>query len=202
MKKQESGQQHYVTFYRKQNMKTNCRAVPVVEADELSFERRMLNWRDTVRGTSGGGGGCCSGWAAAYVAARNKREEALAISLQINESRSLLSRVDVNELDGWLVEAAVRTMIKFDERQALRLRYVWEYPDHFIRTRLVIRESALRMIFARGITNLKLVLEKLDSPVKIRTYNSHAGIVPRLEALAVPVGTPAPLERKEALLTE
>jgi hypothetical protein len=181
-------------------MKTNCRAVPVVEAGELSFERRMLNWRDTVRGTSGGGGGCCSGWAAAYVAARNKREEALAISLQINESRSLLSRVDVNELDGWLVEAAVRTMIKFDEKQILRFRYVWEYPNHFIKNRLMINDASVRIVLARAVTNLKFVLEKLDSPVKIRTYNLHARSVPRLEALAVPVGTPAPLEHQEALI--
>jgi hypothetical protein len=183
-------------------MNKNSRAVPVVENGDLCFERRMLNWRNTVRASNGrsGSGSCCSGWAAAYVAARNKREEALAVSLQINEPRSALLRADVNELDGWLVEAAVRSMIQFDEKQALRFRYVWEYPDHFIRSKLMIRESALRIVMARAVSNLKLVLENLDSPVKIRAYNSHAGIVPRLEALAVPVGTPAPLDRTEALI--
>lgn len=171
------------------------------KADDMSFENRMMNWRNTVRGGIGGGGSsCCADWAAKYVAGRNKREEALAISLQIIQPQSTLCRADVNELDGWLVEAAVRTLGHFDQIQVLRFRYVWDYPDHFIRSKLLIRESALRIVLGRAVTNLKLVLEKLEAPVKIRAYNSHAGIVPRLEALAVPVGTPAPLERKEALI--
>ena len=176
------------------------------KANDMSFENRMSNWRDTVlSGGRGGSGGCCTDWAAKYVAGRNKREEALAISLEIIKPSSNLIRIDVNELDGWLVEAAVRSLVCFDQKQVLRFRYVFEYPNHFIKNRLRpqyprINDASLSLIFGRAITNLKLVLEKLETPAKIRSYNLHARSVPRLEALAVPVGTPAPLEYQEALI--
>lgn len=170
--------------------------------ENMTFENRMMNWRDTVLscGRGGAASGCCSGWAAAYVKARNKREEVLAISLEITQPNSLLYRADVNELDGWLVEAAVRAMIQFDQKQILRYRYVWEFSNHFIKNKLHINDTAIRIVLGRAKTNLNLVLEKLESPVKIRAYNLHARSVPRPEALAVPSGTPAPLGKKEALI--
>ncbi|MFZ6871146.1 hypothetical protein ACO0LF_03665 [Undibacterium sp. Di27W] len=162
---------------------------------DLELEKRLMNWRNTVLGGIGGGGGaCCASWAAAYIAARNKQEEALAIALEINQPCSALIRFDVNELDGWLVEAAVRTLIDHDQKQVLRLKFVWEYPDHWIKTKLHIRDAALRIVFGRAITNLKTVLDKLKSPDTIRTHNSHAGIVPRPDATVVPLGAAAPVE--------
>jgi hypothetical protein len=168
---------------------------PTQPACDVSLEKRLANWRDTVRdGKSSSSTTACASWAKAYVASRNEREQQLAIALQITRPESNLSRIEVDELDGWLIEEIVRSMIHFDQKQALRYRYVFNYPDHWIKTKLQIRDNALRIVMGRALNNLKLLLDKLDSPVKIRSYNSHAGIVPRPEALAVPLGTPAPLE--------
>lgn len=150
---------------------------------EVAFERRMANWRNTVRDRHRGGvGQCCARWALAYVRERNQREQALAASLQMMPADALPPQVAVNELDGWLVEAAVRSLAHFDQAQALRYKYVLEYPNHFIRSKLHIRDSALRIVLARAIENLKLMLEKLETPARIKTYKLHAGTVPRLEA--------------------
>ena len=175
--------------------------VPVKTQNQTALEKRLMDWRDTVLGNIGG---CsekvCASWASAYVAARNEHERQLAIALEIIKPESTLSRVDVDELDGWLIEAAVRAMIHFDQKQVLRLKFVWGYPNHFIKSKLKINDTSLLIVLGRALTNLQIMLDKLDAPVKIRSNNSHAGIVPRLEASAVPVGTPAPLESKEALI--
>lgn len=152
------------------------------------FENRMENWRDTVRGGTGRKGSpFCAGWAAAYVAARHKQEEKIAMELQIVEYGSDLWRADVDELDGWIIEAAVRSLPHFDQAQVLRFRYVHEYPNHFIKDRLraanaKINDAAIRIILGRAIINLNLMLENLKTPDKIRSYNSHARCVPRLKA--------------------
>jgi len=162
---------------------------------------RLDNWRAAVRtGAAGGADGCATSWAAAYVAARNDREKRLAIELQIIQPVNGLCRESADILDGWLVEAAVRCMPHFDQKQALRLRYVWNYSNHFMKTKMRINDTSLHIVLGRARTNLKIVLDKLETPVKIRSNNSHARYVPRLEALAVPVGTPVPLESKEALI--
>ncbi|MFZ6767496.1 hypothetical protein ACO0LM_10455 [Undibacterium sp. Di26W] len=167
---------------------------------DLELEKRLMNWRDTVRGGIGGGGSaCCAAWAAAYVAARNKEEEAIEISLEINEPQSALRRIDINELDGWLVEAAVRANLHYDQRMVLRLKYVMEFPNHFIKNKLRVQnlrinDTSIRLIHGRAIDNLKKVLEKLETPAKIRSYNSHARYVPRPDATVVPSGATAPEE--------
>ncbi|MDY7537667.1 hypothetical protein QN372_00760 [Undibacterium sp. RTI2.1] len=158
-----------------------------------SFENRMANWASTVRTKHGAGGGCCCDWAASYVACRNKREEALAVALQITEPSSELYHAHVDELDGWLVEFAWRTLIHFDQKQILRFKYVFGYPNHFIKSKLHINDSSIRIVLGRAINNLTLVLDSLEVPARIRHYNLHARCVPRLEALAVPLGTVAPL---------
>jgi hypothetical protein len=147
-------------------------AAPTQPADDVSLEKRLANWRDTVRdGKNSKSTTACASWAKAYVASRNEREQQLAIALQITKSESNLSRVEVDELDGWLIEEAVRSMAHFDQKQALRYRYVFNYPDHWIKTKLQIRDGALRIIMSRALNNLKLLLDKLDSPVRIRSAN-------------------------------
>lgn len=148
----------------------------------LNFETRMVNWRDTVRGSVSSKGDCCAAWAADYVSNRNKREYLLALSLDIVSPTSPLSRIESNALDGWLVEYAWRTLIQYDQKQLLRLKYVWDYPNHFIKNKLHINDASIRIVLGRAITNLNLVLDKLEAPDKIRAYNLHARCVPRLEA--------------------
>ncbi len=173
-----------------------AKATPVKTQCEASLEKRLANWSDTVRGNVGGGrGGACASWASAYVAARNDREKQLAIALRIVKPESTLYAVGVDELDGWLIEAIVRSMVYFDQMQALRHRYVWNYSNHWIKTKLKINDTSLRIVMARALTNLQMALDKLESPARIRSNNSHAGIVPSPEAsVAVPVGTAAPLK--------
>lgn len=134
---------------------------------EATLLDRLANWRDTVRYGHGSGGSACASWAAAYYAARSEREQALAISLQINVPRSSVYLFNANELDGWLVETAVRGMIHFDQQQALRFKFVFEYPDHWIKTKLKLRDNALRLVLGRAQNNLEIVLKSLELPDKI-----------------------------------
>lgn len=147
---------------------------------DSELEARLINWRNTVRGHRCGGSGASSSWANMYIAARNDRERALAISLKIAQPENVLWRCDNNELDGWMVESAVRSLIYFDQKQLLRFKFVFEYPNHFIKTKLRINDASIRIVLARGLNNLKEVLEKIDTPAKIRTNNLHARYVPRL----------------------
>ena len=159
----------------------------LVRIDE-EFEARMTNWRKTVRyGSGGDADGCCAGWARAYVKARDDREKAIALELKLLEPDSKLARKEVDELDGWLVESAVAVLPYFDQRELLRLKYVWLFPNHFLKDKLRchnprINDSTLRIIHARATSNLKNVLAKLEQPAKIRSHNLHARYVPRLKA--------------------
>jgi hypothetical protein len=146
---------------------------------ELDFEERLMNWGATVRGSVGSAGGACALWADLYVKHRNDQEKALAIALQIALPASPLRATDSNVLDGWLIEAAWTRLGFFDQKEALKLRYVWGYRNQFIKNKLHINGSCLDIVLGRAKTNLKLVLDKLDSPAKIRANNLHARYVPR-----------------------
>ncbi len=140
---------------------------------ENDFFRRMDNWRRVVRG-SGASGGCCAGWARLYVASRVHDESG---------PQYTGSLISPDVLDGWLVEAAVRSLISFDEKMALRYWHVFQYPEHWIKVKLMLRRSGVRLTLSRAENNLMRVLDKLSSPDIILSNksqnNSHAGIVPR-----------------------
>ncbi|MDR3411584.1 MAG: hypothetical protein P4L87_11680 [Formivibrio sp.] len=177
-------------------------AVEIKPVVETLSEKRLANWAKTVLNHGGDSSGVCAFWAKSYIALRNKEHERIALELQLVDPQSPLCSIDADLLDGWLVEAAVRAMTNFDEKQAIRYRYVWNYPDHWIRSKLGIRQNALPLVIARGKNNLRSLLEKLDTPDRIRSNATdrtcfttfHAGTDPRLEAIAVPVGTLEPLE--------
>ena len=129
------------------------------------FEKRMDNWRRTVRGGIGGGSACCASWAALYVKARAKDGNG-------NDPAPPRQLISVDELDGWLIEAAVRSLVVFDEKMALRYWYVMQYPEHWIRSKLMLRANSVRLVMARAENNLREVLAKLDSPDNILSTNS------------------------------
>ncbi len=143
---------------------------------EYSLDRRLVNWYDTLHGVgAGGGSSASSAWATAYVAARNKRELMLALELDIVSPSNTLNYVDVDELDGWLVEKAVCSLGVFNEKKALMYKYGQRYRDEFIRTKLGLRGRELNIVIGRARTNLQQVLAKLNHPAKIRHYNLNAG---------------------------
>lgn len=172
--------------------------VQISEAEsegDLAFSKRMDNWRRTVRYLGSRGGGCCASWAALYVACRVQDKNAEA-----EVARMPRAIVTVDQLDGWLVEAAVRSMISFDEKQALRYRYVWQYSEHWIKTKLKLRRTGVRLVLARAQRDLQQILAKLENPVRILSNNLHAGVDPRPESTDAHVGASLTLKKDEALI--
>lgn len=170
-----------------------------VEAD-IEFHRRVGNWRRTVCGSLGGGGeGYCAGWARLYVAKQMEKETAakLAAGTPLPPAPT---RVSVDALDGWLMEAAMRALPDYNQRKALQYWYVFQYPEHWIKSKLMLRAGAVRLVLGRAQLNLKNILRQLDSAANILPHNLHAGVDPRPESKDAPEGSASPLESKEALI--
>ena len=157
--------------------------VDVIAADEPivreelhdPLEKRLANWRCTVRGGIGGGdGGCCALWAQWYV------------TLNVEERtwpgerppRPLGDSITVDTLDGWLVEACVRCM-EPDERTLLRMVYVFQETEHVIKRALRLRRSGVRALKQLALDNLKKMLDRIGNTGTILLNNIHAGNVPR-----------------------
>lgn len=159
---------------------------------ESDFVRRMENWRRVVR-DGGSSASFCASWARLYVSCCTRDEI---------EPRYGGSLISPDVLDGWLVEAAVRTMISFDEKMALRYWYVLQYPEHWIKSKLVLRKTGVRIILARAENNLIKVLDKLDSAAIILSNrlqnNSHAGVDPRPDTSLMEVSVSA--KKSKALI--
>lgn len=162
--------------------------------DRNSFERRMENWRRTVSGSTGPGSNCCAAWAALYVASRLRDGSGNDAP---DPPREIVS---VDQLDGWLVEAAVRAIPVFELQQVLRFWWVRRYPEHWIKSKLMIRRGRFRLILGRAENALQRVLDRLENPTKIPHNNLHAGNVPRPESTDCPVGAVLTLESGEALI--
>lgn len=171
------------------------KAIPVVDQDgDIGFEKRMENWRRVVRSSvARGGGGFCAGWARLYVQTRDERERRKMLkqygpgmALLVMPTLTASTKVSIDELDGWLVEAAVRSLPDFNERKVLQMWHVWQYPEHWIKTKLLLRKSGVRIVLAHAQSNLKNILRNLNSAVNIQSNNSHAGTDPRPESKDAP----------------
>lgn len=169
---------------------------------DQNFARRLDNWRRTVRGggASSTTAGCCALWAKWYVLCHLQQRAAADVDAQPLRTRPLMPLVSVDLLDGWIVEEAVRTLIDFNERQALRFWYVWQYPPHWICSKLHVRKHHLRLLMARAEKNLQQVLAKLDDTGIIQSNNLHAGVDPRLESKDAPDGGALTLKTEKALI--
>jgi hypothetical protein len=176
---------------------------PVLDEGDIAFAKRMENWRRTVRGSLGGGGGYCAGWARLYVAARTakerKNQELGLFASLMKEVDAKRVRIDVDELDGWLVEAAVRSLGDFNERKVLQFWYVFQYPEHWIKTKLLLRRSGVMLVKARAENNLQKVFTRLENAATILSNNLHAGVDPRPESKDAPAGGALTLEKEKAL---
>jgi hypothetical protein len=167
------------------------------EADDTElgdFEKRMANWRRVVCGSvSRGGDGFCAGWARLYVQTRDERERRKMLkrygpgmALLLMPTMTSSTRISIDELDGWLVEAAVRSLPDFNERKVLQMWHVWQYPEHWIKSKLLLRRGVFRLILGRAQRNLKNALRNINCAANIQSNNLHAGTDPRLESKDVP----------------
>lgn len=171
-----------------------------VEIIDDVFMKRIENWRKTVRGSLGGGSsGYCAGWAKLYTAAQLQKEIDAKVAAMI-ALPPMPTRVMVDELDGWLVEAAVRSLIDYNERKVLHYWYVFQYPEHWIKTKLLLRRSGVMLVKGRAENNLRKMFTRLENAANILSNNLHAGNVPRPESIDAHVGASLTLEKVKALI--
>ncbi|MGW8391116.1 hypothetical protein [Pseudoduganella sp. HUAS MS19] len=133
------------------------------------FLARMDNWRKVVYGkvSAGANSQYCASWARAYVQRRVAEEppESDVIEARV---RPLSPLVPADMLDGWLVEAAWRSMGCYNERQALKALYIQRWPADQIRRFLRgVRGSHVPLVIAKAERNLQSILNKLDDTVII-----------------------------------
>lgn len=128
-----------------------------------SFDGRMDNWRRVVRDAAGSSAsGCCAAWAKWYVA---MRVSAAAPAQDVMEERikPLRGVVSADYLDGWMVEAAWRMLGDYNDRMALKAKYIYHFPNDRVRTHLKgVRGSHVQLVVARAEQRLQVILKALE----------------------------------------
>jgi len=172
----------------------------VIDAD---LERRLHNWRSVVLFGRGASGSCCASWAAAYIAQRDlEMIKSVASLMTINEFETLAAgglKPSTDQLDGWLIEQAVRLITLEDQRMVLRAKFVWQHNWDEISRKLRVynrraNKAVAHVVLCKALSSLQDALAQIKSDARIRSYNLHTWSVPCPEAQAVPLGTPAPKE--------
>lgn len=133
------------------------------------FLGRMDNWRKVVHGRANAGATSqyCASWARAYVQ-RRIAEAPPESDLAEAHARPLSPLVPADMLDGWLVEAAWRSIGCYNERQALKALYIQRWPADQIRRFLRgVRGSHVPLVIAKAEKNLQSLLNKLEDAVII-----------------------------------
>ncbi|MFZ6734731.1 hypothetical protein ACO0LG_22600 [Undibacterium sp. Ji42W] len=149
--------------------------VPAKKHQDTDFEKRLWNWGQVVGDRSRSGGNCSSAWAAQYVANRDSRLKLLAIKMGVFVPKTTFEQMECNlasddaRLDGWLIEAAWTMLATYDDKQALRCKYVLGWRDEQIRKKLGLRGLAnVRFVLSRGKVGLKQVIANRKTPVIIQ----------------------------------
>jgi hypothetical protein len=93
----------------------------------------------------------------------------------------------------------VRSLIDYHQRKVLHFVYVQLYPDHWIKTRLMLRTGGLALVRARAENNLQRVLDKLENAAILLSNNLHAGN-PRPETKVALDGAALSPEKEKALI--
>ncbi len=148
----------------------SCVAGRTVLPKRAAFLERMENWRRVVRGPAGASGESqyCAGWAKLYVHLRTS--EAAPAQDEIERRLAPLNPlVGDDVLDGWLVEAAWRTLGDYNEREALRCMYIYQWPEEHLRRRLRVRGRQIPLVMAKAENKLQAVLNSLGSLATIRS---------------------------------
>lgn len=170
---------------------------------DTDLERRLHNWRSVVLFGRGASGSCCASWAAAYIAQRDlEMIKSIASIMTLREFEVLAAgglRPSTDQLDGWLIESAVRLIPHEDQRAVLRAKFVWQSSWEEISRKLRVynrraNKAVAHVVLCKAITSLQDALAQIKSDARIQSYNLHTWSVPCPEAQAVPLGTPAPKE--------
>lgn len=139
------------------------------------FLGRMENWRKVVRGAGGAvdsSASYCAGWAKLYVKLRTA-EESPAEDIADAKIKPLSPLVTVDELDGWLVEAAWRTLGDYNARQALKCLYINRWPACQIRRFLRgVRGPHVPLIIAKAERDMQRLLDTIGSAAAVRSLSS------------------------------
>lgn len=146
-------------------------------AARQEFLGRMDNWRKVVYGKAGAGATSqyCASWARAYVQRRVAEAPPESDVIEAR-TRPLSPLVPVDMLDGWLVEAAWRSIGCYNERQALKALYIQRWPADQIRRFLRgVRGSHVPLVIAKAERNLQSLLNKLEDTVIIRSTTCLPG---------------------------
>lgn len=142
-----------------------------VSVDRRALQARLANWRKVVMGRAGGSAQYCAGWAKLYVSLRTD-EAPPAEDVLSEKIKPLNPLVSADELDGWLVEAAWRSLGDYNERQALKALYIYRWPADQIRRFLCgVRGRHVPLIIAKAERSLESLLAVLGTAEAIRcTY--------------------------------
>lgn len=135
------------------------------------FLGRMENWRKVVYGQTSAGGASqyCAGWAKLYVQLRTS-EAAPASEIADEKIKPLSPLVSADELDGWLVEAAWRTLGDYNARQALKCLYIQRWPACQIRRFLNgVRGPHVPLVIVKAERDLQAILAKVGNAKAIHS---------------------------------
>jgi hypothetical protein len=126
------------------------------------FDGRMANWRRVVGGQTSGASSCCAAWAKWYVALRVS--EAPPAQEELEERiKPLRGQVSADYLDAWMVEAAWRMLGDYNDRMAIKAKYIYQFPEDRIRLHLKgVRGPHVKLVVARAENNLKALLRVLE----------------------------------------
>lgn len=139
-----------------------------------TLQDRLDNWGRVMR-VSKGKPVFCAPWAREYYRLRDKQHQALAAQLNLTYSAQAGCEVDL--MDAMLIERAVCMLATFEQKQVLKMRYVMNYSDAWIKSRLRVRNRDVCMMFARTFADLNFFLARFEKMDTIRPHdNLHAGV--------------------------
>jgi hypothetical protein len=159
-------------------------AVPKSEMSMIDYdlEARLLNWGRVVSPNGKSGGNVSSAWATDFINNRNARDFKLALHLEMIQRPSAVLQIEkqvlseAHRIDGWLIESAWTLLPNFEHKQALRLRYVCEFGDEYVRRKLRLRgRENLKLILWRAKTTLKQILAQPKKQGYSSNHNLTAG---------------------------
>jgi hypothetical protein len=137
-------------------------SVRTVHEPAVAFAGRMANWRRVVSGSATAATSCCASWAKWYVALR---VSAAPPDRDVLEERvkPLRGVVSADQLDGWMIEAAWRMLPDYNDRMAIKAKYIYQFPEDRIRLHLKgVRGPHVKLVVARAENNLQRLLRVLE----------------------------------------